>query len=187
MVSIQESNRRCGANTPLRYWFERGLPQESKPFCVLAQKVCEALLRTQPSEAVSEMLRESHNNLGSMANETNDRQDSLQHNLVWLGLIKERRVDGNEVIDYELGCAYSEVGVAYACSNMYYQALDHFRLSISTYKTLPNYDEKWLGWPLPNIGLVLWAQGNYKLALEELFRMHEIYAVHGTTDGDAFK
>ncbi|SMR53463.1 unnamed protein product [Zymoseptoria tritici ST99CH_3D1] len=169
------------------YWFERGLPQESKPFCVLAQKVCEALLRTQPSEAVSEMLRESHNNLGSMANETNDRQDSLQHNLVWLGLIKERRVDGNEVIDYELGCAYSEVGVAYACSNMYYQALDHFRLSISTYKTLPNYDEKWLGWPLPNIGLVLWAQGNYKLALEELFRMHEIYAVHGTTDGDAFK
>lgn len=133
------------------------------------------------------MLRESHNNLGSMANETNKPQESLQHNLMWLSLVKERREAGEEVIDYELAQAYNEVGVAYACSGMYSLALDHFRLSISTYQALPKYDRKWLGWPLPNIGLVHWAQGNYKLALEELFKMQEIYDEDVTSGGDAFK
>ncbi|KID85046.1 hypothetical protein MGU_07839 [Metarhizium guizhouense ARSEF 977] len=54
------------------YWFERVFPQESKPFCKLAQSIWETLKYTKPGEKIAEMLRESHNNQGSVANETNN-------------------------------------------------------------------------------------------------------------------
>ncbi|KAI0505484.1 hypothetical protein F5B22DRAFT_627890 [Xylaria bambusicola] len=166
-----------------------GFPQESKPFCQLAQSICETLKYTKPSDHVTEMLRESHNNQGSAANETNNPQESLHHNLMWLNLMRERvTAEGKEVIDYELGCVFNEVGVAYAMNNMYPLALDFFKRSVSTYQSLPDYDEKWLGWPLPNIGLVHWIQGNHKEALEALHRMREIFeAAYGPNDTKSFK
>ncbi len=135
------------------------------------------------------MLRESHNNQGSAANETNNPQESLQHNLMWLSLMRERTSsDGRGLIDYELGCVYNEVGVAYAMNGMYPLALDFFEKSVSTYQSLPDYDEKWLGWPLPNTGMVYWIQGNHKEALEALHRMREIYeATYGRDDRQSFK
>ncbi|PTB48317.1 hypothetical protein M431DRAFT_546947 [Trichoderma harzianum CBS 226.95] len=171
------------------YCFERGLPHESKPFYRLTQSICEALQQTSPSEKVASLLRENHNNQGSAANETNNPQESLHHNLTWISLMRERiSSDGQQKIDYELGCAYNEVGVAYAMNNMYSLALDFFQKSISTYKSLPDYDEKWLGWPLPNIGMVYWIQGNHKSALEVLHRMREIYeTAYGRDDRQSFK
>ncbi|KAI0183805.1 hypothetical protein EV127DRAFT_464772 [Xylaria flabelliformis] len=171
------------------YWFERGFPQESKPFCKLAQSICETLKYTKPSDHVTKMLRESHNNQGSAANETNNPQESLHHNLMWLNLMRERVTpEGKEVVDYELGCVFNEVGVAYAMNDMYPLALDFFKQSMSTYQSLPDYDEKWLGWPLPNIGLVHWIQGNYKEALEALHGMRKIFeAAYGPNDTKSFK
>ncbi|KAL6699331.1 hypothetical protein J3F84DRAFT_182702 [Trichoderma pleuroticola] len=171
------------------YCFERGLPHESKPFYRLAQSICEALQQTSPSHKVAKLLRESHNNQGSAANETNNPQESLHHNLTWISLMLEWiSSDGQQKIDYELGCAYNEVGVAYAMNNMYSLALDSFEKSVSTYKSLPDYDEKWLGWPLPNIGMVYWIQGNHKSALEILHRMREIYeTAYGRDDRQSFK
>ncbi|KID59428.1 NB-ARC and TPR domain protein, partial [Metarhizium brunneum ARSEF 3297] len=179
----------CLFNDAGWYWFERGFPQESKPFCRLAQSICETLNYTKPSEKVAKMLRESHNNQGSAANETNDPQESLQHNLMWLSLMRERvSPDGKGVVDYELGCVYNEVGVAYAMNSMYSLALDFFQQSISTYQSLPDYDEKWLGWPLPNIGMVHWIQGNHQAALEALHRMREIFeTAYAPDDTESFK
>lgn len=96
--------------------------------------------------------------------------------------------DGGDVVDYELGCVYSEVGVAYAMNGMHTRAIEYFEKSISTYRSLPDYNETWLGWPLPNIGLVHWVQGNFKAALEALHQMREIYkAAYGPDDTDSFK
>lgn len=151
--------------------------------------MCETLQQTKPSQKVAGILRESHNNQGSAANETNDPQESLQHNLMWLSLMRERpSPDGKMLIDYELGCAYNEVGVSYALNSMNLLALEHFELSISTYQSLPNYDEKWLGWPLPNIGMVHWVQGNHEAALKALHRMRMIYeTAYGFDDRQSFK
>ncbi|KAH8660511.1 hypothetical protein BX600DRAFT_523500 [Xylariales sp. PMI_506] len=171
------------------YWFERGFPQESKPFFRLAQTIFETLQITEPSPKVAEMLRESHNNMGSAANETNDPEESLHHNLMWLQLMRQRKTsDNKELVDYELGCVYNEVGVAYAMNSMYTQALDFFKRSVSTYQSLPGYDPKWLGWPLPNIGLVHWILGDQKAALESLEQMRDIYAdAYGPDDTQSFK
>lgn len=103
-------------------------------------------------------------------------------------MLGRRTPDGKSVIDYELGCVHSEVGVAYAGSGMYDLALRSFESSVETYKALPDYDEKWLGWPLPNIGLVLWLKGDYKGALEVLHQMREIYLrEYGEDDRVTFK
>ena len=83
-----------------------------KLFHRLAQSIYESLQRTNSSEKVAEILRESHNNQGSAANETNDPQ-SLQHNLIWPTLMRERTSsDHGGLIDYELGCVYNEVSMA---------------------------------------------------------------------------
>ncbi|EHK24082.1 uncharacterized protein TRIVIDRAFT_67712 [Trichoderma virens Gv29-8] len=171
------------------YCFERGVPHESKPFYRLAEGICRSLQQTSPTQKVAELLRECHNNQGSAANETNSPQESLRHNLIWLSLMRERKSsDGKQIIDYELGCAYNEVGVAYAMNNMYPLAIDSFKESISTYMSIPDYDEKWLGWPLPNIGMMYWIQGNHKLALKALHRMRNIYeAAYGRDDRQSFK
>ena len=103
--------------------------------------------------------------------------------------MRERKSpDGEELIDYELGCVYNEVGVAYAMNGLYPLALDFFKQSVSTYQSLPDYDKKWLGWPVPNIGMVYWIQGNHKAALEELHRMRQIYEdAYGRDDRQSFK
>lgn len=135
------------------------------------------------------MLRETHNNQGSAANETHHLRESLEHNEKWLQLALNRRNDlGQPVEDYELGCAYSEVGVALAVNGRYDDAIEHFLSSVKVYQGLPEYEDTMLGWPLPNLGFIYWVLGQYDLAEETL---NEILAIHekkwGVDDTESFK
>jgi len=171
-----------------RYWFERSYPQEAKPFFRLAQDICENSGQ-RDSESVSYMLRETHNNQGSAAAETNDNQECLEHNQRWLKLARARRTDaGEEIEDYELGQVYNEIGVAYAMNHRYDEAVEHFLRSIDIFQSQPDYDDTMLGWPMPNLGFIYWVQGRYAEAEEVLQEIREIHeAAWGIDDTQSFK
>lgn len=113
----------------------------------------------------------------------------MEHNESWLRLVLERHDEyGVSVNDYELGCAYNEVGVAYAVNGRYEDAIEKFLMSVKVYQNLPEYKDTMLGWPLPNLGLMYWTLGRYDEAEETLTK---ILAIHekewGRNDTNSFK
>jgi tetratricopeptide (TPR) repeat protein len=171
-----------------RYWFERGFPQESKPFFKLTQTIGEASDERE-SEEVLHMLREAHNNHGTASAETNHPKESLDHNSIWLKMALDRRdTEGSEIVDYELGQVYNELGVAYAMNGRYDDAVESFMKSIDVYQSLDEYEDTWLGWPMPNLGLMHWVKGDYDKAEEVLQEIRQVYEdAFGEDDTQSFK
>jgi len=135
------------------------------------------------------MLRESHNNQGSAAAETNDHKECLDHNKTWLKMSLERVTDsGQQIIDYELGAIYNEVGVAYAMNDLYDDAVRYFLESIKVFQALDDYEETMLGWPEPNLGFMYWVLDRQLEAEQVLLEILEIHATAwGVDDRKSFK
>lgn len=159
-----------------------------KDFCDLAIKVAENCQDADQTE-LGQALRESHEYIGIATAETNEHSLSSFHKQKWLDILLERRtLDGEDVVDYELGYAYNEIGVAYTNDNRLEDAATAFLRSIEIFQGLPDYDDTWLSWPEPNLGFVYWLQGRYSDAesvLEEILGIHE--AAYGKDDTKSFK
>ncbi|RMZ91046.1 hypothetical protein DV736_g1711, partial [Chaetothyriales sp. CBS 134916] len=164
------------------YWFEQGYPQEAKPFFKLTQSICEAS-EERPTEEVLYIIREAHNNQGSAAAETNDKEGCLQHNKEWLKMTLLRQ--GGGIIDYELGIVHNEIGVAYAMNEQYDEAVLNFLASINCSRSLS--DGKLDDWPMPNLGFIYWVQGKYEEAEAVLTEVLGIRAtMFGENDTQSF-
>lgn len=144
---------------------------------------------SQDLEQVSYILRESHNNQGSAAAETNDRKGCLHHSLIWLQMSLDRKSDsGDPIEDYELGITYNETGVACGMNDMYEEAADYFIKSMNIMRQLDNFDDTMLGWPETNLGFIYWVQGKLddaELVLNEILEIHA--AAFGLDDTESFK
>ncbi|KAM4057224.1 tetratricopeptide repeat domain-containing protein [Hirsutella rhossiliensis] len=170
------------------YMFERGLMEESKPFCELGLLIGERL-QDQLGEVAVESIRESHGFLGIILTETNEHSRSMWHKKKWLTMLVERRsASGGHVEDYELGYAYNEIGVAYGNNDMLEDAADAFKRSIEIFQSIEDYEDTWLGWPEPNLGFIYWMQGKLEDAEEALVEILDIHAAAwGVDDIKSFK
>ncbi|RSM10373.1 hypothetical protein CDV31_007249 [Fusarium ambrosium] len=150
------------------YMFERGLPEETKPFCDLALLIAERLKETHGAEAI-ECIRESQQFLGIALVETNE------HTLT-------------PIEDYELGYAYNEIGVAYGNADMIDEAIEAFVRSIEIFQGLDDYEDTMLGWPEPNLGFMYWLKGDLETAETALVEILDIHAAAwGVDDTHSFK
>jgi tetratricopeptide (TPR) repeat protein len=170
------------------YMFERGLMDETKPFCDLGLLIGERL-QGNVGEAAVESIRESHSFMGIVLAETNEHALSMAHKKKWLSMLEERRLpSGDTVKDYELGYAYNEIGVAYGNNDLLDEAAGAFRRSIEIFQSLEDYADTMLGWPLPNLGFIYWMQGKLQMAEEALLQILEIHATAwGFDDTNSFK
>lgn len=168
--------------------FERGLPEETKPFCDLALLLA-ARLEDSLGSIATESIRESHSFIGIALVETNEHVESMSHKMTWLNMLLERKtVLGDIVEDYELGYAYNEVGVAYGNADRIDEAIEAFHRSIYIFQSLDDYEDTMLGWPEPNLGFMFWIQGKLDEAESALVEILDIHVEKwGVDDTESFK
>lgn len=185
---LSNTRKILAVNWLCRYMFERGLPEETKPFCDVALRIGERL-RVELGEPAVQLIRESHSFIGIALVETNEHSPSLFHKRTWLNMLEER-VDslGRPVEDYELGYAYNEIGVAYGNNNQLDEAAHAFLRSIQIFQGLADYEDTMLGWPEPNLGFIYWMQGKLEDAEAALVEIMDIHAAAwGIDDTNSFK
>ncbi|RKK89169.1 hypothetical protein BFJ68_g16774 [Fusarium oxysporum] len=170
------------------YMFERGLQEETKPFCELSLQIAERMKSSVGAEVV-ECIRESHSFLGIALVETNEHSLSMSHKMKWLDILLERPSESGGVVeDYELGYAYNEIGVAYGNADMIEEAIDAFIRSIQIFQGLEDYEDIMLGWPEPNLGFMYWLKGDLDKAEQALVEILDIHAAAwGVDDTRSFK
>ncbi|KAK1778043.1 hypothetical protein QBC45DRAFT_170503 [Copromyces sp. CBS 386.78] len=168
--------------------FERGMMEETEPFCQFALEIA-ARLERKVGAAAAESIRESHMCLGIVLTELNEHDRSLFHKKTWLNMLEERKTDaGQPIEDYELGYAFNEIGVAYGNANMLEEAAKAFQRSSEIFKGLAEYDPTMLGWPQPNLGFIYWMQGKLQDAESTLAEIRGIHAAAwGVDDTVSFK
>ncbi|KAJ4251080.1 hypothetical protein NW762_011731 [Fusarium torreyae] len=170
------------------YMFERGLQEETKPFCDLALQIAERMKNKDSAEA-AKCIRESHSFLGIALVETNEHSSSMHHKKKWLNMLLQRPSESGCVIeDYELGYAYNEIGVAYGNVGMIEEAIDAFIRSIQIFQGLEDYEDIMLGWPEPNLGFMYWLKGDLIKAEQAFVEILDIHAAEwGVDDTHSFK
>ncbi|KAL6895043.1 hypothetical protein GGI43DRAFT_424491 [Trichoderma evansii] len=170
------------------YMFERGLPDETEPFCNVALLIGEQM-KDYHSDEAHEVIREGHSFIGIALVETNSHKDSKKHKQQWLDMLLERRSEsGLPIRDYELGYAYNEIGVAYGNSGLHEEACEAFRESIKIFQGLEDYTDTMLGWPEPNLGFMYWLLKDYHNAEKALIEIMDIHAAAwGVDDTKSFK
>lgn len=163
------------------YLHERGFSHEGKAYLKLALDLCkQADIRTEP--LVSDM----HLTMGALSNETNDAQSCLKHNILCLAIRKDEATK-NKKPDLRLAFAHSQMGIAYMMVRKFALATEYFKQSIELLKTVkPDPDE--FGFPVCNLGLAYWIQGELEDAdktLTDLLLQRE--ALHGKLDKVSYK
>lgn len=162
--------------------------EEAREYLVIVEKACEASEQadTQP---MLDLLRECHNNQGTAANESNDPKGALRHFKTWEKMSLQRRAqDGQVVEDYEFGCVYHELGVAYAFNEDYRVATDHFIRCWKIWEKLEDYKETMLLWPVSNLGFIYCELGRLEEAEEMLQHFLKIQAeAVGVDDVETFR
>ena len=107
---------------------------------------------TQP---VSDLLRETYNNLGTVANETNDPRGALHYFSLWEGMLLERRAHNDQVVeDAELAIMHQELAIALAFNENYENAIDRLLRSWRIREKLDEFEETQLLWPVSNLGFI---------------------------------
>jgi tetratricopeptide (TPR) repeat protein len=187
-IAEQEGSTEYTETDFCRYLFERGLPEQSKSYFQVALDICDHAADKE-SEKVQAIIRQNLNFLGCAAAETNDRPSCLKYQLRALEMaIARTHVDGSQARDYEIGIAHNEMGVAYAMNDMFDEAVGHFISSIQIFQTVDGYEDIWLGWPEPNLGIVYYLQGKLTEAERVLEEILDIYAAaYGPDDTNTFK
>ncbi|CAI7586198.1 unnamed protein product [Penicillium manginii] len=171
------------------YMYERGVPEELKTFAELSLKIGEQLQARGGDEEVLRTVRESHSYVGIACAESHESTLHMFHIQKWLDVLLEREsTPGVPVLDYELGYAYNEIGVAYGFQNKVEEAAQAFLRSIEIFQGLSDYEETMLGWPTPNLGFMYWLQGKLEDAEHVFTEILDIHvAAWGVDDTTSFK
>jgi tetratricopeptide (TPR) repeat protein len=103
-----------------------------------------------------------HLTMGALCNETNDAQGCLEHNILCLAL-RKAQADKENRPDVPLAFAHSQMGIAYMMVKKFALATEYFKQCIEMLKSL-DADVDDFGFPVCNLGLAYWIQGELDLA-----------------------
>ncbi|KAI1411461.1 tetratricopeptide repeat domain-containing protein [Hypoxylon sp. FL1857] len=163
------------------YLHERGFSHEGKPYLKLALDLCSKANITQ-EPLVSDM----HLTMGALSNETNDAQSCLEHNILCLAIRKDEASKTKQP-DLRLAFAHSQMGIAYMMVGKYALATEYFKQSVELLKSI-EVDPDEFGFPVCNLGLAYWIQGELEQAdktLTDLLLQRE--GLHGKLDKVSYK
>lgn len=124
--------------------------------------------------------------MGALSNETNDAQSCLGHNILCLALRKAEAAKNNKP-DLRLAFAHSQMGIAYMMIRKYALATEYFKQCIGMLSGL-EVDVDEFGFPVCNLGLAYWVQGELDAAdktLTDLLLQRE--RRHGKLDKVSYK
>ncbi len=105
--------------------------------------------------------------MGAIANEINDGPGCLSNNLILLEM-REAVVKERGKPDVRFAAAHSQIGIAYMMTGKLALATEYFKRSIAIFKSLEDFKVDMLGFPMANLGLAYWIQGQL-LDAEETF------------------
>jgi tetratricopeptide (TPR) repeat protein len=118
----------------------------------LALSLCEkADVTTEP------LISDLHLAIGGLSNETNDAQASLEHNILCLS-IRHAEATNSNVPDLRLAFAYNQMGISYMMAGKFALAAEYFKQNIEMLKLI-DADPDEFGFPICNLGLAYWIQG----------------------------
>lgn len=124
--------------------------------------------------------------MGALSNETNDAAACLEHNIICLAIRKEEAAKGRGP-DLRLAFAHSQMGIAYMMIRKFALATAYFKQSVEMLKLI-SADPDEFGFPVCNLGLAYWIQGELDDAdktLTDLLLQRE--QLHGKLDTVSYK
>ncbi|KAK1961468.1 tetratricopeptide repeat domain-containing protein [Colletotrichum sublineola] len=163
------------------YLHERGFSHEGKSYLRLALSLCE-----QENITEEPLVSDMHLSMGALANETNDAQACLEHNILCLTRRQEEAAKG-KAPDLRLAFAHSQMGIAYMMVQKFALATEYFKQSVEMLKSI-DVDPDEFGFPVCNLGLAYWIQGELEQAdatLTDLLAQRE--KLHGKLDRISYK
>lgn len=175
-----------GYRTPVltlcRYLHERGFSQEGKLYLKPSLKLCE-----RGSITHEPLISDMHLTMGALCNETNDAKGCLEHNILCLAKRKEHAEQTGKP-DLRLAFVHSQMGIAYMMIKKFAKATEYFKQCDLMLKSLPDLDVDEFGFPVCNLGLAYWVQGELEEAdktLTDLLTRRE--KRHGKLDRVSYK
>jgi tetratricopeptide (TPR) repeat protein len=118
----------------------------------LAFQLCEqANITEQP------LLGDMHLTMTALTNAVKDKQGCLKHNIDCLAMRKAEAAKNGRP-NLRLAFAHSQMGIAYMGMKKFALATAYFKQSITMLKEL-NTDIEEFGFPVANLGLAYWIQG----------------------------
>ena len=132
------------------------------------------------------LISDMHLTMGALCNETNNTKGCFYHNKLCL----DRRIEEaekNKKPDVRLAFAHSQMGIAYMMQNKFAEATERFLQCVEMLKAL-DIDVDEFGFPVCNLGLAYWIQGQYEeadITLTDLLAQRE--ERHGKLDTVSYK
>lgn len=127
-----------------------------------------------------------HLTMGALCNETNDAESCLEHNILCL-TIRQGEAAKTKKPDLRLAFAHSQMGIAYMMVKKFALATEYFKQSVKLLKSI-EVDPDEFGFPVCNLGLAFWVQGELDDAdrtLTDLLSQRE--RLHGRLDTVSYK
>ncbi|KAI9794810.1 MAG: hypothetical protein M1816_002938 [Peltula sp. TS41687] len=162
---------------------ETGNSHAIRPLLELAQVVCETCDKNESRDLLSDI----HYGLGAVANETNDGDSCLRHNIEFLSL-RLGIVEETGIRDIRLAVAYNQIGTGWMMAENFKEAITSFENALEVYRALSNFSKGMTSVPLANLGLAFWLQGDpirARKTLEEGLRDRE--ELFGPMDQESFR
>lgn len=127
-----------------------------------------------------------HLTMGALSNETNDAQACMKHNILCLRL-RKTQAEKEKRADVPLAFAHSQMGIAYMMVEKFALATEYFKQSVAMLKAL-NAEVDDFGFPVCNLGLAYWIQGELDLADTTLTDLlHQREKAYGKLDTVSYK
>lgn len=162
--------------------------EEAIEYFRTVEEVCE-MSEHRNTQPIMDILRECHNNLGTAANEANDPKGALRHFEIWKEMSLQRRNSEGKILeDYELGCVYNELGIAYAFNDDYQAAIENLTRCWTIWEKIDEFEETMLLWPVSNLGFLYNELGRDFEAEQMLLKFLKIQArAFGVDDTLSFR
>ncbi|KPM44209.1 hypothetical protein AK830_g2377 [Neonectria ditissima] len=138
------------------YLHERGFSFRGKPYLENALELYKTMEDRLGDSA--HLLSDIYYTLGAIANEINDGPGCLRFNLILLEMRKTVAEKAN-MPDVRLAAAHSQMGIAYMMTGKLALATEYFKHSVALFRSLNDFQVDMLGFPMANLGLAYWIQG----------------------------
>lgn len=137
---------------------ERGFPDQTEIFASLAQRILRKALDAgdDDEERITHWLGEAHHNL-SLAAVLTGSSDGIHDVKLWLDLLLDRSPSKAKALS--LATAYNQMGICYIKKDKVEDAINSWKQSLATYRSMENPPVFSGTWPAISLALLYALQG----------------------------